>query len=145
MTLKPCTQPSDRQWRRAAFTLMEMLVVVAIIVVLAGVGGSYLIGQLNEAKVNAARVKARTISNAIEQYYVDHSQYPQSLEALLQRDQDGKGPYLKNQDDIMNPFTGNTPYTYDPSGQIGLQKGNTVPTPDVYIQLADGRMVGNFK
>ncbi len=30
--------------RRAAFTLMEMLIVVAIIVALAGIGGYYLIG-----------------------------------------------------------------------------------------------------
>ncbi len=38
--------------RRAAFTLMEMLIVVAIIVILASMGGYYVIGQYNEAKVS---------------------------------------------------------------------------------------------
>jgi prepilin-type N-terminal cleavage/methylation domain-containing protein len=144
MTLKNPSERLDRILRRAAFTLMEMLVVVAIIVVLAGVGGAYLIGRLNEAKVDAARIKAREISQAVDQYYVDHSQYPPSLDVLLQRDQDGKGPYLKNVDAILNPVN-NLPYSYDPSGQIGMSKGNTAPTPDVYITLPDGRVIGNFK
>jgi general secretion pathway protein G len=138
-------QSLDRRPRRAAFTLMEMLVVVAIIVVLAGVGGAYLIGQLNESKVNTAQIKARNISNAIEMFYVDNSMYPQTLDQLLVQDPTTKkGPYLKSIDDIMSPIDGR-PFNYDPTGQIGLQKGNVVATPDVYITLNDGRVIGNFK
>src|ERR1700730_5107515 len=83
MILKTQSKPVDSLPRRMAFTLMEMLVVVAIIVVLAGVGGAYLIGQLNEAKVNTAKIKAQNISNAVDQFYVDNGQYPTQLTDLL--------------------------------------------------------------
>lgn len=137
---------ADRLARRGAFTLMEMLVVVAIIVVLAGVGGAYLIGQLNEAKVNAAKIKAQTISDAIDRYFIDNSAYPNQLQDLLvQNPETKKGPYLKSQDDIMTGLAPGQVFTYDQSGQIGMQKGRVVQSPDVYVSLPDGRMVGNFK
>ena len=53
--------PSQRAARRVAFTLMEMLVVVAIIVVLAGIGGAYLMGQLERVKVNSATAQAKVL------------------------------------------------------------------------------------
>ena len=57
----------------------------------------------------------------------------------------GKGPYLKNQEYIIAPLT-SQPYQYDPTGQIGMSKMNTVPTPDVYvINPATGQPIGNFK
>ena len=119
---------------------------VAIIVVLAGVGGAYLIGRLNDAKVDATKIRAREISQAIETFYVDNNQYPAQLTDLLQiNPTTGKGPYLKNQEYIIAPLT-NQPYQYDPSGQIGMSKGNTVPTPDVYVtNPANGMPIGNFK
>src|ERR1700704_6258140 len=104
MTFRSRTESLNRLSRRAAFTLMEMLVVVAIIVVLAGVGGTYLIGQLNESKVSTAKIKARNVSQACEMYLVDHSSYPQSLDVLIVKDQDGKGPYLKGVDDLKDPW-----------------------------------------
>ena len=41
--------------RRAAFTLLEVLVVVAIIVVLAGVGGYFLLQRYEDAKASTAK------------------------------------------------------------------------------------------
>jgi general secretion pathway protein G len=143
MTLKQRTVSVQRQLRRAAFTLMEMLVVVAIIVVLAGVGGAYLIGQLNESKVSTAQVKAREVSNAIDMYFVDHSQYPPSLEALLQKDADGKGPYLKNTDALKDPW--DRVFQYDPNGANNQRVGAVVVIPDVFCVTPDGRTVGNWK
>lgn len=143
MILKNRIDHCHRPLSRAAFTLMEMLVVVAIIVVLAGVGGAYLIGQLNESKVSAAQIKAREISQAIEIYYVDHSAYPPSLEVLLQKDADGKGPYLKTVDALKDPW--DREYQYDPNGQNNARVGATVPIPDVFCVTPDGRTVGNWK
>jgi prepilin-type N-terminal cleavage/methylation domain-containing protein len=146
MIIKNRTQPVESLLRRAAFTLMEMLVVVAIIVVLAGVGGAYLIGQLNESKISAAKAQARVISQQIEVYTVDHNgNLPPSLDVLLQRDQDGKGPYLKTPEALKDPY-GN-PYQYDPSGSRNAARGAVVVIPDVFCLIPDGsgREVGNFK
>src|ERR1700746_1516547 len=126
MILKTQSKPVGSLLRRAAFTLMEMLVVVAIIVVLAGVGGAYLIGRLNDAKVDATKIRAREISNAIDTFFVDNSVYPTQLTDLLVVNQTtGKGPYLKNQEYIIAPLT-NQVYTYDPSGSIGMAQGKHV-------------------
>src|SRR5438552_10473508 len=107
MIRKTQSNQIDRPVRRAAFTLMEMLVVVAIIVVLAGVGGAYLIGRLNDAKVDATKIRAREISQQIEVYLLDNGQYPTSLQDLLVvNPTTRKGPYLKNVEFITAPLTG---------------------------------------
>ena len=42
---------------RHGFTLMEILVVVAIILILAGLGGYYFMGQLKESRKSAAKIQ----------------------------------------------------------------------------------------
>ena len=54
--------------RRAAFTLMEILIVVAIIVALAGVGGVYLFGVLNNSKEQTAKIQCKELQKACEIY-----------------------------------------------------------------------------
>jgi general secretion pathway protein G len=132
----------ERGLRRLAFTLMEMLIVVAIIVMLAGLGGYYVIGRYEEAKVSTARFKAQQISNAIKTYYIDHDQYPPDLTVLLQKSELGKGPYLTQQDDILDPW--GKAYQYDPSGQQNAGVGAVIQTPDVFTTTPDGRTVGNW-
>jgi general secretion pathway protein G len=132
----------ERGLRRLAFTLMEMLIVVAIIVMLAGLGGYYVIGQYNESKVSTAKFKAQQISNAIKTYYIDHDDYPGDLTILLQKSELGKGPYLTKQDDILDPW--GKMYQYDPSGQQNTQFGSVIQTPDVFTTTPDGRTIGNW-
>jgi prepilin-type N-terminal cleavage/methylation domain-containing protein len=93
---------------RAGFTLMELLVVVSIIVVLAGLGGVYYFSVQYDAQKSAAITQMKsTLATAVEMYRVDHEgAWPQSLEELLQRDEFNKGPYLKNVDALKTPWTG---------------------------------------
>ncbi|MCI0680651.1 MAG: type II secretion system protein GspG [Gemmataceae bacterium] len=127
---------------RPAFTLMEMLIVVAIIVILASLGGYYVIGQYNEAKVSEAKVKARTISKAVDTYYIDHGEWPTDLTLLLQKSELGKGPYLTNQNEIIDPW--GKQYQYDQNGQKNIEYGSVIAIPDVFTTTPDGRMVGNW-
>jgi prepilin-type N-terminal cleavage/methylation domain-containing protein len=70
--------------RRAAFTLMEILIVVAIIVALAGVGGFYFIGQLQSSKVTTTRLQAKSLAADCKKYYIRYSNWPQTLDNLYQ-------------------------------------------------------------
>ncbi len=86
---------------KVGFTLLELLVVVAIIGLLAGYVGPRYFGQLGKAEVKAARAQMDAISKALDAYRLDVGRYPSSalgLEALMV--QPGGvvkwgGPYLK--------------------------------------------------
>jgi general secretion pathway protein G len=96
---------ATEQTVRAGFTLMELLVVVSIIVVLAGLGGFYYFGVQYNAKRDSAVTQMRaTLAPAVEIYKAEHDVWPTSLEVLLQKDEYGRGPYLKNRQAITDPW-----------------------------------------
>jgi general secretion pathway protein G len=123
---------------RHGFTLMEVLVVVAIILVLAGLGGYYFLGQAKEAQRSAAKIQVKTLTQATENYALDHNgNFPNSLADLLKRDQNGKGPYLKTQDALIDPW-GN-PYQYNAQGA-----NNGGMQPDIWAESAQFGKIGNW-
>jgi len=62
--------------RKKAFTLIEMLVVIAIIGILAAMLFPAITGAMRTAKINKARIEAESIANAINLYYNDYGQMP---------------------------------------------------------------------
>jgi type II secretory pathway pseudopilin PulG len=117
---------------------MEMLVVVAIIVALAGLGGYYVMGAMQSSQVKTAKLKAVNLAKAADNYKLDHNMAPPpSLTVLLQADNFG-GPYLTDQNALMDPW--GQQYQYDPTGSH--HNGMEV---DVYTtNPKTGQMVGNF-
>jgi general secretion pathway protein G len=77
---------------RGGFTLMEMLVVVAILVVLAGAAVPIYLKYLDEAKIDRARVDCKTLEGACLAYKLKHGDFPPSLLALTQPAPDGGLP-----------------------------------------------------
>src|SRR5262249_56744489 len=68
---------------RAAFTLMEMLVVVAILVVLAGAAIPIYLSYLDGARRDRARIDVTNLERAVDAYAAQHGgQYPESLPQL---------------------------------------------------------------
>jgi general secretion pathway protein G len=131
-------QTTVEQLARAAFTLMEMLIVVAIIVALAGMGGYYFIGQMAKAKEGVAKAQISEIDKAVETYQLSHDQPPAQLAMLLQADQLG-GPYLKSADTLTDPW-GNQ-FGYNANAQ---QAQNGVPRAEIYTQAPSGRRISNL-
>lgn len=94
--------------RRAAFTLLEVLVVVAILVILAGVGVVGTTRYLEDARKGRAQLACQGIASAIEAYKSNPantlSEPPTQLSDLLQPPFGGTG-FLKNgQDDLLDPW-----------------------------------------
>ncbi|WAM37052.1 type II secretion system protein [Caldicellulosiruptor acetigenus] len=57
--------------KNKGFTLIEMVVVLAIIAILIAIAVPQVLRQINRAKINADKANARTIATAIQQYVGD--------------------------------------------------------------------------
>lgn len=88
----------------AGFTLMEMLVVLAIIATLGAIVGPAVFRNTGDAKVQAARTQIETLGLALDSYRIDNDVYPdeaQGLAALWEKPVAGlppanwRGPYLR--------------------------------------------------
>lgn len=65
----------------AAFTLIELLIVVAIIAILAAIAVPNFLEAQTRSKVSRAKADMRSISTAIESYVVDYNREPKVLRA----------------------------------------------------------------
>jgi general secretion pathway protein G len=85
----------------AGFTLVELLVVLAILGLLVAVATPQVIKYLSKAKVDTARIQIHDMSTALDMFLVDVGRYPtqqEGLEALVQNPGtlgSWHGPYLK--------------------------------------------------
>lgn len=75
---------------QAGLTLIEMIVVLAIIALVAALIVPNVIGRPDQARVTVANTDLRTLSAALKMYRLDNGDYPtteQGLAALAQRPQ----------------------------------------------------------
>lgn len=63
-------------FRFKAFTLIELLIVVAIIAILAAIAVPNFLEAQTRAKVSRAKADLRSVNTALESYYVDNNKYP---------------------------------------------------------------------
>lgn len=68
--------------KQAGFTLVELVVVVAIIAILAGVVVQRVMDRPADAKIVRAKADIATLSSALQLYKVDNIQYPSSDQGL---------------------------------------------------------------
>lgn len=86
--------------RKRAFTLIEIMLVVAIIGVLAAMVIPKLSGRTRQAKDSVAKADVNTsIPTALDLYELDIGKFPSSLAPLVEpgdNKDDWRGPYLKS-------------------------------------------------
>lgn len=129
----------DRRARREdGFTLMELLVVLAIIGLLAVLVAPQVIKYLGGAKVDTATVQVDRLAGVLDLYRLEVGSYPsqeEGLAVLFDRPVNSanwNGPYIRNRDSLTDPW-GN-PYGYRYPGEHGEF--------DLYSLGADGREGG---
>ncbi len=123
------------------FTLLEMLVVLVIIGLLAGLVGPRIFGNVDKAKVQTANIQIKTIKGALQTLRLDMGRLPTNEEGLaLLKNQPAdenvkpfwKGPYLE-EDLPLDPW--NRSYQYSTSGSNGHPFA-------LYSLGADGKLGG---
>ena len=117
---------------RAGFTLMEVLIVLAILAVIIGLVVPNLMKSRDRANNDAAKVQVKAVEDALEMYFLDHDEYPAALTGLMNNpgnDAKWKGPYFKGNKMPADPW--NNPIQYQNPGQH-QQDGR----PDVWPMTA---------
>lgn len=80
-------------------TLIEIMIVLAILGGLIAVLVTTVMGRFKAAKIREAKIQISEVSKALDMFYTDCNFYPKSLQSLVTADSDcanwGPDPYLK--------------------------------------------------
>jgi len=104
------------------FTLIELVVVVSIIVILAGIGMAQYSTAVKRSQEAVLKEDLFRMRDVIDQYYADKQRYPEALDALVTEG------YLRQIP--KDPFTGSAdtwvpvetePDPANPSAEMGIQ------------------------
>ena len=85
--------------RQSGFTLVELLLVLVILALIAGLVLPGIIGKAESAKAKAASSQISRISMSVESFYLDTGRTPSSLDELVSEPSGvngWNGPYIKN-------------------------------------------------
>jgi general secretion pathway protein G len=95
------------------FSLLELMLVIAIIGVLTAIAAWNLTGTGNRAKVKASYASMKVVRNAVRTYQLDHNAYPVSLDIMTQ----GANPYLSSDNKLVDGW--NQSFIYAVPGSNG--------------------------
>jgi general secretion pathway protein G len=126
--------------RRDAFTLLELMIVLVILVLLFAMVGPRLLGSQKKADIKAARAQIGNLEAALNLYFVDNRSFPGSedgLKSLIEPPSDESkarkwdGPYLDDNVLPLDPWDNPYEYVYPP-------ENNKRDFPDIWSAGPDG-------
>lgn len=110
---------------KAAFTLIEVIIALAIVMGLSSVVTIGLLQQQRKAKVDQARLQIKNLEAAVQVYYSEQGRVPtteQGLQALAKK-----------------PTSAPLPRNYPPTGYLGGKSVPLDPWRNEYVYIAPGR------
>jgi general secretion pathway protein G len=108
----------------SGFTLIELIVVMAILTMLAALIAPKIIGRSDDAKIADAKVQIRNIETALKLYKLDNGVYPATEQGLSSL--------------VAKPTTGVIPKNYKSEGYLESKTLPKDPWSNDYIYLSPG-------
>jgi len=133
---------SQRRNGRRGFTLMEMLVVLAILAMLLALVVPSVLGTQKKADISTAQSQIKLLRGCLQSYFLDLKEYPsteQGFKAMLEKPDDlsdaksarWAGPYADGEELPKDPWGNDFQYEYPP-------KNGTSDYPDIWSKGPDG-------
>lgn len=118
------------QKSQAGFSLMEIMIALALMSIALGFVGSKLFDQFQAGKVDAANIQMKTLAGVLKDYRRDCNFYPtseQGLDALMAK-----------------PTAGKECKRYRPSGYLDATEVPADPWDNEYVYESDGKEFSLF-
>jgi len=108
------------------FTLLEVMVVIIIIGLLAGIVGVAVIGRVETARIETAQTQMANFKSALDLYRLDNGFYPDTEQGLMSL--------------IVPPTTGRIPMRWKPGGYLNTNMLPRDPWEMDYLYVNQGGM-----
>ncbi len=131
------------------FTLLELLVVLAILGLLAAIVGPQVIRYLGSSKTQTAQVQVKNIATSLQLFRLDAGRYPtneEGLDALIKAPSSvplWNGPYLPDSSALNDPW--GRPYKLRVPGEKGEVDVFSLGSDGTVGGSGEAKDVGNWK
>lgn len=96
-------------------TLIEIMVVIAIIGIVAGAVGFGVTRYFAQAKIDACKAQIDNIANHLEMYLYEHDEYPSQISVLAKKEK-GKRKAILKKSQLKDPWKKQLKYGNDGDG-----------------------------
>ena len=121
--------------KKGGFTLIEIILVVVIIGILAGIAIPRMGGKTEKAKISQAKSNIEALGMAIQEYEMINGDYPSSLDQLL--DESKGGPFMEKKAIPKDPW--GKPFSYSAPGS------HNTHSFDLSCTSPKGKVVNNWE